>query len=295
VRMLSIGEVLWDRFGDDERLGGAPLNVAIHAARLGHETAVLSAVGQDVRGSRALDLIRASGVDPRFITRTGRAPTGTASVALDGSGVPVFEIARPAAYDHPKGGAADVDAVRSWRPDWIVFGTIAQATPAVRNLTARVIDACPWAERLYDVNLRDGATPDALIRSLLDRASAVKANEDEAERLMRLLGLSRSTTGWVEAACRGLVERFGLRSACITLGERGAALVLDGTYVEVRAPRVTIVDTVGAGDAFSAALAHGIAIGRPAREVAALATRVGSLVASRAGATPSWTMDEIRA
>jgi fructokinase len=295
VRLLSIGEVLWDRFGDDERLGGAPLNVAIHAARLGHQTAILSAVGQDARGSRALELIRASGVDDRFVTQTDQAPTGTASVVLDRSGVPVFEIARPAAYDHPSDDAAEVEAVRRWRPDWIVFGTIAQTTLAVRDLTDRVIDACPWAECLYDVNLRHEATTDGVILSLLDRASAIKANEHEAGQLMRLLGLSTSTAGSDEVLCRRLAERFTLRSACITRGGRGAALFLDGDYVEAGAPQVAIVDTVGAGDAFTAALIHGIASGWPAHEVADLATRVGSLVASRAGATPFWTVEEIRA
>lgn len=295
MRLLSIGEILWDRFGDDERLGGAPLNVAIHAARLGHDVAILSAVGRDARGSHAMDLIRASGVDDRFIAQTDKAPTGMASVVLDRTGVPMFEIARPAAYDHPRDDEAEVDAVAKWRPDWIVYGTIAQAAPAVRGLTERVIDACPSAGRLYDVNLRPGETPDGLILSLLARASAVKANEDEAVRLMSLLGLSSSTAGWAETACRGLAERFALRTACITRGARGAALFLDRSYVEVLAPNVTIVDTVGAGDAFAAALLHGMSSGWSAPEVAAFATRVGSLVSSRAGATPRWTIDEVGA
>lgn len=292
MRLLSIGEVLWDRYGEDERLGGAPLNVAIHAARLGHETAILSAVGQDVRGLRALDLIRGAGVNDRFIAQTDRAPTGTASVVLDSSGVPVFEIARPAAYDHPRDGAADVDAVAKWRPDWIVYGTIAQAAPAVRVLTEQVIDACPWAGRLYDVNFRPGSTPGAMILSLLGRASAIKANEEEAVRLMSLLGLARSTNGWPEAFCRMLAERFALRVACVTRGALGATLLLDQSFVEVRAPRVKIVDTVGAGDAFTAAMLHGISSSWPAAQVVDFATRVGSLVASRSGATPAWAIHE---
>jgi fructokinase len=294
VRLLSIGEILWDQFDSDERLGGAPLNVAIHAARLGHDTAILSAVGLDARGSRALDLIRNSGVDARFIARTDRAPTGTASVVLDESGVPVFEIARPAAYDFPRVDAAQVDAVRSWQPDWIVFGTIAQATPAVLDLTERVIDACPRAGRLYDVNLRPGATADSLILSLLELATAVKAHEHEVVRLVAFSGLSSPTAGWPETVCRRLAEQFALRSVSVTRGDRGAALFLDGSYVEVQAPTVQIVDTVGAGDAFAAALLHGISSGWPASEVADLATRVGSLIAGRPGATPSWTIDEVR-
>jgi fructokinase len=295
MRLLSIGEILWDVFEDGERLGGAPLNVAIHAARLGHEVAILSGVGDDRRGEAALRAIREAGVADQWITRTKHRPTGTAQVVLDLRGNPSFDIARPAAFDETSVDPAILDAVVSWRPDWFVFGTLAQTGASTRRATEAVVGACPDASRLYDLNLRPGARDPTLVAALLAQASVVKMNAEEAQWLIDRLGPRSDPAAGLEASMRAVAAHHELRAVCVTRGAVGASLLLDRIFAEGEAISVPIADTVGAGDAFSAALAHGIAAGwSPARTVG-MATRLGSLVAGRAGAVPAWTMDELDA
>lgn len=289
MRVLAVGEILWDVYPDAERLGGAPLNVAIHAARLGHESAIVSALGTDSRGDRALAETRAAGVDDRFVARTHRAPTGIAEVGADERSAPTFRIPRPAAFDWLALDAAALAGVKAWAPDWIVHGTLAQASPAVRETTEAIVAACPGSRRLYDVNLRPGVDDPVLIASLLSAATVAKVNLDEASWLATTFGLPAA----IASFARALTRRFDLRGACITRGGDGADLLLDGRFVQAPAPRTEVVDTVGAGDAFAAALIHGIDAGWAEQAVLAFATAVGSLVAGRPGATPAWTMAEL--
>lgn len=293
MRVLAIGEILWDVFDGDERLGGAPLNVVVHLTRMGHETAIASGLGVDERGARALAAVSASGVADRFIWTAVDAPTGTATVHLFDDGVPAYDIPRPAAYDLLGVGkdelAGRADDIAAWGPEWIVSGTLAQGSPAVRDLTEAILVACPLATTLCDINLREGAyTPD-LVLACIDRADVVKLSHDEAAFVAGLLGLSFDP---LEPFARAMAERSGLRGVCITSGAHGAALLLDGTWVTASAVPVEVVDTVGAGDAFSAALVHGIGAGDSAAGVLDRATRVAALVASRPGATPPWTLAE---
>lgn len=287
--MLAIGEILWDVFPDAERLGGAPLNVAIHSARLGHESAILGAVGADERGDRALSEVRAAGVDARFMVRTGAAPTGVAEVGTDERGAPTFRIPRPAAFDRLSLDDPAVAALAAWSPDWIVYGTLAQASPSVRGATDAILAACPGSRGLYDVNLRPGHDDPTLVTALLAAATVVKVNHVEAAWLASTLGLPAAA----EACTRALADRLDLRGVCITRGPDGADLLLDGAFVHADAPKVDVVDTVGAGDAFAAALIHGIEAGWPAQRVGQFATAVGSLVAARPGATPSWSPADV--
>lgn len=128
------------------------------------------------------------------------------------------------------------------------------------------------------------------MNDLLDLATVVKLNEDELQILSAPLDLPADS---VESFGRALAGRHVLRGVCVTRGAMGAGLLLDGTYVEASAPIVRVVDTVGAGDAFAAALAHGLNRGWPASDTVAVANRLGSLVASRAGASPTWMPVEL--
>jgi fructokinase len=96
-----------------------------------------------------------------------------------------------------------------------------------------------------------------------------------------------------ESFCRSYATRFGWQAVCVTRGSKGCALLLAGQYLELPGYRVKVADTVGAGDAFAAALVHGIQAGWPAREVGDFANRLGALVASRPGGVPAWTASEL--
>ena len=292
MRIVSIGEVLWDVIGDKEYLGGAALNFAAHAARLGHTVFFVSAVGKDERGRRVLERMAELGLSTRYVREIETHPTGVVTVELDPAGVPRFTLHHPAAYDAPELTDGDVAELLSPKPDWIYFGTLFQMSPQARQLTYRLIDSHCGARLLYDVNLRKDSYTAPLVRELMARGQVVKLNEDEATAIDQMFGrASRS----LEDFCRVYANEFGWQSACVTRGEKGCAMLVNGEYVEASGYAVQAQDTVGAGDAFAAAFVHGLSLQWPPAEIADFANRVAALVASRPGGTPPWTLEEARA
>jgi fructokinase len=203
--------------------------------------------------------------------------------------VPAYEIVSPAAYEAivPLGGGA---LELASRVDLLVFGTLAQRFPGPRHATRQLADAAGEAIRLYDVNLRPGCWEPALVGELLSLATIVKLNDDEQATLADALELPVAPT---ERFARAMAVRYRLRGVCVTRGSAGAALLLDDEYREAPAPAVDVVDTVGAGDAFAAALAEGVLSKRPVLEILAQAIRLAALVVARAGATPGWSLAEL--
>jgi fructokinase len=287
-KAVIVGEVLWDVFPDSACLGGAPLNFAVHASRLGLQPILLSAVGDDELGDKTVGEIAALGLNTSLLQRSSQWGTGTAIVAVDEKGQPEFRIPRPAAYDDYRLTPAENRLLRALEPSWIYYGTLFPSTAEGRTTLRCLLDALPNATRFYDVNLRHGFDSLELVAELLAAANIVKLNETEAEIVGRHFGLPRDT----ESFCRAGTSRFGWRAVCVTLGEQGCA-VFDGTgFARAAGETITVVDTVGAGDAFAAAFVHGLSLEWPAREIARFANRVGALVASRAGAIPDWNIEE---
>ena len=292
MRVVAIGEILWDVFPDGEHLGGAPFNFSAHAARLGHEVLFLSAVGDDVRGHAALQTARGLGLRMEFLRLAPGAPTGSVSVSLDSEGRPSFTIHRPAAYDYLRLSPEDLNSLAQFEPQLVYFGTLHQTTPEVKALTSLVIEACPQARRFYDVNLRRDSYNLILLEELLMLADVVKLNEDEVVELSRLFGLPYAS---LRRFCEYWSGRCGWETVVVTLGEKGCAAFGDGEWVEAPGYPVQVSDTVGSGDAFAAAFVHGLSMGWPLAQAADLANRVGALVASRPGAVPPWTIEECQA
>jgi fructokinase len=292
VRIVSIGEVLWDVIGDKEYLGGTALNFAAHATRLGHTVFFVSAVGKDARGRRVLERMSELGLSTRYIHEIDTHPTGVVTVELDQAGVPRFTLHHPAAYDAPELTDAELAELLSPKPAWIYFGTLFQMSPQAKRLTYRLIDSHCGARLLYDINLRkDSYTPE-LVRELMPRGQVVKLNEDEAAKVDQMFGNGVRS---LEDFCRSYSNEFGWQAACVTRGEKGCVMLVDGEYVEAAGYPLQTQDTVGAGDAFAAAFVHGLSLQWPPREIADFANRVAALVASRPGGTPAWTLEEARA
>ena len=292
MKIISIGEVLWDILPSTEHLGGAPFNFAWHAHNLGHEVCFVSAVGDDQHGNQTLEQMTESGLPTRFIRLVADYPTGTVMVAMDAFGLPRYAIHRPAAYDFPALGPAEFDALLSPAPDWIYFGTLQQMSVPAHDLTLKLMAAAPTAKHFYDINLRvDSFTPE-LVRMLARHAHVLKLNEQEIPVLREISGLQGDS---VEQFCRNCLRIFQLHAVCITLGPKGCALLLGNEYLEAPGFPVKVADTIGAGDAFSAALLHGINAGWPTAQIADFANRIGAFVASRPGGTPKWTIAEAMA
>ena len=274
--------MLWDVFPDGEHFGGAPANVAVHAAGLCADAMMISAVGQDARGDEALQRLVDLGADTSAVARLADHPTGVVHVTVDSDGLPSYDIAAGSAWDCIPWSAAVERAAQ--RADAICFGTLAQRSPVSRATIRRAARATrETAWRLFDVNLRQNYYDSGLVIESLELANAVKLNEEELPVVARLCGLA---SGPPVEQLRALCERFELRLAALTQGPKGSLLVTAGDVWDAPAPKTRVVDTVGAGDAFTATLLVGILAGESMAAVNRRANVVAAYVCSQPGATP---------
>ncbi len=252
--------------------------------------ALLSAVGADPRGTRALQDMGNLGLTTEFVQTLQGRPTGTAIVSTDGSGNATFTIDRPAAFDCLRIDDSLLDRAAKLQPDWIYFGTLAMAVTHLEQALQQLVKGCSTARRFYDVNLRTGHWTLALVERLSAIADVIKLNKDEAELLHALKWGNDGFT--LESFCRRWASTYQIETICITLGGDGCAIFADDMLHAFSGFNVDVVDTVGAGDAFAACLLHGLHRGWPLDQIASLANAAGAIVASRTGATPSWSVEE---
>ncbi|MGC2108986.1 MAG: carbohydrate kinase [Candidatus Korobacteraceae bacterium] len=294
LRIVSVGEILFDVIDGTEYLGGAPLNFAAHAHKLGHEVFLVSGVGDDDRGRRALDSLRQHGISTEFVQVLSGKNTGTAEVELDLDGKPMFRIVRPAAYDFVELTAGHIERIAELQPHWIYFGTLFHISPQALTSTIRLLDRLAGVKSFYDVNLRDGNWNLATVEELARHANVIKLSDSEAEFLDASLNVE-GHEGSMRHFCQRWSEQYRCKTVCVTSGESGCCLYKEGTYVQVPGFKVQVADTVGAGDAFAAALLHGLEQGWDIPHCGKFANAVGALVAGRTGAVPDWNVEEIPA
>ena len=291
MTIISIGEILWDVIGEEEHLGGAPFNFAVHAARLGHELLFISGVGDDARGRRTIERAGHLGIATSYIKTVPGFPTGIADVEIDAAGQPDFHVLRPAAYDRVELAEVEMAAISRRQPDWIYFGTLHQVSKPARQLTERLIDGNLGTRRFYDINLRpNGHTPD-LVEAISGRATVAKLNEQEAIVMARWFDLPDCAA---ERFCRRAASRFGWKAVAITRGAEGCVVLVGDDCYQAPGIPVEVADTVGAGDAFAAAFLHGLDAGWRVRRIADFANQMGAFVTSRPGATPDGTLGKIQ-
>lgn len=280
--VIGLGEVLWDCFADSRRPGGAPANVAFQANQLGCRGIVCSRVGCDELGDELVAFLAQQGLQTDWVERDAKHPTGTVTVDTSRPNEPTYVIHEPVAWDF-------LQLDDSWKSLFaqtsaVCFGTLAQRSPVSRDTIHQALAATgPECLVVYDVNLRQKWYERAWIEQSLARSHVVKLNGDEVGVLADLL-----ECGSAEHVpfARALQERFDVEAVCITRAANGCLLVGREDVVDLPGIRVHVVDAVGAGDAFTAALIYGRLRGWPLSSQAAFANQVGALVASQPGAMP---------
>ena len=275
--------MLWDMLPSGKQLGGAPANFAYISNVLGDRGVVASRVGADDLGREARAAMDKLGITTCYVEEDTIRPTGTAQVRVDAAGQPEFTIAESVAWD-----------ALEWTPQWaelaaqaevLCFGSLAQRAPASRVTIRRFLEAAPASTlRVYDVNLRHTFFTKDVLHESLQLAHVVKLNDLELPRIADLLSLGGS--GECERAQR-LLDAYNLRMVCITRGDRGSLLVANGQIATHRGFKVKVADAVGAGDAFTACLAHHCLRGATLDEINDSANRLAAWVATQVGATPS--------
>lgn len=278
--LAAIGEVLWDVYPDAARFGGAPANFACHAAALGADAVLISAVGVDELGDRALETLSRHGVDSNCVARDRHHPTGQVNVTLDPTGRANYKFAEDSAWDH-LGCSERVESIAR-QADAVCFGTLAQRSRASRDTIRRFVELTPAGTlRMFDVNLRQNFYDADTLDASLKLATAVKLNEEELPIVARLCGvLGVNARGML----RGLVERYELWIAALTCGHDGALLMTPDQESRCPALPTAVVDTIGAGDAFTATLVMDYLHGVPLGELNQHANAVASFICSQAGA-----------
>lgn len=280
--VVGLGEILWDLLPSGRQLGGAPANFAYCSHLLGDRGIVASRVGRDQLGEDIRESLRKAGIPEEFVQADDSQPTGTVRIQVDSAGQPKFEITQPAAWDYLE-----------WTKDWqglarsadaVCFGSLAQRSEKSRTAILNFLDATqPNEVLMFDVNLRQEFFSAEIIRQSLQRANAMKLNHEEVPRVKELLSMTERDD---ILFCRSVMERFDLNLICITRGAGGSLLCDRREVHEHSGYRVKVKNTVGAGDAFTAALVHQYLRQCTLAEMNDTANRMGAWVASHSGAMP---------
>ncbi|WP_440955803.1 carbohydrate kinase family protein [Methanosarcina sp. Mfa9] len=310
IKALTFGEILFDIINGSAHLGGAPLNLAVHLAKIGEtregkqgekqggkseaKPAVISAVGKDELGDKLLNEAEKLGIDTSYISIDEKKPTGTVTVELKDEGIPHFTIHENVAWDAITIDAEKTDALAAEEWDVFCIGTLAQRSEANRKTLQRLLPVIRAKNLFYDVNLRPGFYEKEWIETSLAFADIVKMNSEEASIIS---GMLFNKTHDEEELCRLLVEKYpNISIICITKGAGGAAIYHNENnrcaYEEVKTISIEVADTVGAGDAFSAGFLYAYFSGCSVSEAASFACALGTYVASKPGSVPEYS-DEI--
>ena len=282
--VVGLGEALFDLLPAGPVLGGAPLNVAVHAHQLGAQGILVSRVGRDEFGDRIRKELASRSMSADYLQTDPDRPTGTVQVTLR-NGEPQYDIVPDVAWDAID-FTGDLEALAP-RCAAVCFGSLAQRGSRSSAAIIRFLDRAGRAVRLFDVNLRQRYYSRAVLTAGLERSTMVKLNETELPRVLQTLGLA--VVGEVDDRMEALRRAFGLGVAVLTRGAQGTVLYTSVGRFEgkpVSYPARPNADNVGAGDACSAGLLVGMILGwSPARTVE-LANHLGAYVASVPGATP---------
>ena len=291
--ILGIGELLWDVLPEGPSLGGAPANFTVMAGRLGNHAAILSRIGRDDLGRRAIDRLDPMPVDTRCLEVDPVHETGRVSVEF-ANGEPQYIIHQPAAWDFLE--LSDEWVRMAERADAVCFGSLAQrgvkSRQTIQTLAAQTPEKCI---RIFDANLRAPFFSDEIIEESLELATVLKMNEGEVPQVLQLLGLPLDEEPGKERLRQGadrLLEEFPtLQMVAITRGGRGSLLVRRDEWNEHPGFPVKVADPIGAGDAFTAAIIHYALRGADLSTLNEAGNRWGSWVASQPGAMPAFSED----
>ncbi len=287
--ILGIGELLWDMLPEGPRLGGAPANFSVMAGRLGNHSAILSRIGRDDLGREAVHRLDPLPADTSFLQIDPAHETGRVTVSFN-NGQPEYTIHQPAAWDSME--LSDEWVRLAERADAICFGSLAQRSiesrQTIQTLVAQTSSRCI---RIFDVNLRPPFYSSEVIQESLELATVMKMNDAEVSLVLALLGMpaedATTTNNLRLGADRMLAEFPTLQLVAITCGGNGSLLVTREEWHRHPGFPIQVADTIGAGDAFTAAMAHYLLRGAELPVLNEAGNRWGSWVASQSGAMPA--------
>jgi fructokinase len=288
MKTLSFGEILFDRIEGEHYFGGAPANVAVHLSRFGAASHMLSALGDDVPGEEAREILAEEGIRLDYVFTSPDAPTGIVEVQVV-EGIPSYDIREGSAWDSISPDKESLDKLLKENWDLIYCGTLAQRTEGNRALIMKVLEEGQYRHIFFDVNIRQNYYSAEIIRETLRYSTILKLNDEELPLVSRLI--YKEDLKGEEFFARASAD-FPLELLVLTLGPDGSELYhkdTEGKALPVPSGKVSVVDTVGAGDSFSGTFLSCFLRGESLEEAGRKASLVADFVVSQSGATPRLT------
>lgn len=288
TKIVCFGEVLFDVFPTHTKIGGAPLNVGLRLASLGIETQIISRIGQDAKGKELLDFIEANDVSTTYIQTDSHFSTGEVTVKLDEKGSASYTINYPVAWDKIEATPEAHDIVSF--ADAVVFGSLVCRDTASYQSLLSILNVAKY--KIFDVNLRAPFYTKELLSDLMNKADFIKFNDDELYEISANLG---SPYHSLEQNMLFIAEKTNTQHICVTKGSHGAVLFYNDQLFYNSGYKITVADTVGAGDSFLAGLLSKLLAGIAPQEAINFACALGALVAQEEGANPKISKESIKA
>ena len=288
-KIAAFGELLWDLLPNGKVLGGAPANFIYRINSFGDNGTLLSKVGNDKAGKEAREALIGLGVSDENIQTDYEFPTGTVNVTFDENGNPDFDIITDVAYDHIEINTEMMEAFS--QAACVCFGTLVQRYGISKNTLRELIHESPDVVKFLDINLRKKCYTATSIEDSLRMANILKTNDEELIITKELLGLEKES---LKDLAREVTEKYKIDIVLCTLGSNGAfCLTNEYVFHYDQGYQISLIDTVGSGDAFSAGFVHYYMNGYPIEEALQFGNAAGALIATTTGATAKITKDEI--
>ena len=285
IKTVTFGSVLWDIINGKEFLGGAQCNLASHLARLGCDSYIITRLGNDDRGKRAIERLHSIGVNDKFIQFDNSHSTGTVEAILDEKGVATYNHLDLAAYDFVEFDSVLEKGLSENIFDMFCFGVRSQRSPVNRVTFEKVLQKIKAKYVYLDVNLRKPHYNTEIIRLCIQKSNILKMNEHELEEIS---GLFYGKVLPEEEFVSQINREFKLILVCITKGENGCTVHYDRKSVSIPVMKVSVVDTIGSGDAFNAGFVYKYCSTGDPVEAAKLGNYLGAYVAAQRGAVPEY-------
>lgn len=288
INAVSYGEVLFDVFGDEKKIGGAPLNLALRTASFGFPVSMISALGNDEDGKLICDYINENQLDTSGMVTTSDYETGIVQVILNDSGSATYKIKFPSAWDFIELNENVRNIVKD--ADVFFFGSLICRNDVSRKTLFTLLDSNSEMFKVFDVNLRKPFYNMELLEQLMNKADFIKFNDEEIFEIASELGFKSDN---IEENINFISEKTNTNSICVTLGKHGSLLLWNGKLYQHSGYPVQVADTVGAGDSFLASLIAKLLSDKNPEAALDFASAVGALVASYSGANPTLKSEEI--
>ena len=277
--IVGLGEILWDVFPERKILGGAPANFAYHISQFGFNGYAVSAIGKDLLGKEILDSLKQKGLN--HLIESTDFPTGEVKVTVDNWGVPQYEICEGVAWDNIPFTPALANLAKETQV--VCFGSLAQRNEVSRATIHAFLDAMPKDSlKIFDINLRLHYYTKEVIEFSLEKAHILKINDEEVVKIAQLFGWE----GTEKEICKQLLSKYQLDILILTKGTEGSWVLTPKEESFLPTPKITIADTVGAGDSFTAAFIASHLHGRCLVASHQLAVEVSAYVCQQHGAMP---------